>query len=139
MQFTEQKIEHGQDGGGVHTEYEYKTVDIFGEVIITSSTKLGPEMLDDIVHLLLTQNVNAETIKGEVKHKDGVVRYTFKRAPQWSDDNEDEEICSDTPTSTQRPDIGFTPIGRFADRAISWCARFVAAFREAWKNGSVKK
>lgn len=123
MIFQERKLETG---------FTYDVEDVFGKIHIDSPTKLEPDILDEMVVLLLKRNLTAETITGEVKHKDGVVAYTFKRAPMWEDD---KEPCESTHTSTPKQENASTPTRRLGIPILSWCKRFVVAFREAWKKG----
>lgn len=128
------------------TGYTYKVEDVFGEIEIVSSTRLvkkikdketGEEkddgsLLDDMVLLLLRKNLNAEIVTGEVIHDEGKVQYTFKRTPQWSEDDE-EESCEDTHTSTKKPEKEYTPTNHLIKRTWNWFKKFVVAFQEAWK------
>lgn len=113
-------------------EYAYDVEDVFGTVHIESSVKLTGDILDGIVMVLLKQNISAEEIRGEVKHDKGVVQYVFKKRPLWEDDDEPKP-CNDIPTSINEP--GSAYIVTFLSRVPgwNWCARFVEAFREAWK------
>jgi hypothetical protein len=123
MIFQEKKNKNG---------YTYKVEDVFGTIMIDSSVKLEPGILDDLVVLLLKTNMSAKIITGEVKHKTGVVQYRFERAPLW--DNNDEP-CENTPISTPEPASAFTPTHRLRLPILSWCRRFAEAFREAWRKG----
>jgi hypothetical protein len=138
MIFLEKKTKKG---------YTYKVEDVFGEIEIVSTTRLvkkikdedtGEEkedgsLLDDMVLLLLRENLSAEIVTGEVVHDEGKVSYTFKRAPLWSEDDEEDELCEDTPTSTKKPAKEFILISQLIKRVLNWPKRFVEAFREAWK------
>lgn len=123
MIFQERKIETG---------YSYDVEDVFGTVHLESDVKLDGEKLDGVVVLLLRQNIRAEEIRGEVKFESGKIIYIFKRAPTWTDDDEDD-ICENTPTSTSEQVKGSTWTANPAIRTLSLLQRFVEAFREAWK------
>lgn len=124
MLFIEKKNESG---------FTYDVEDIFGTINIESEDKLTPELLDDMVVLLLRQNSNAGEIKGEVKTETGIVKYLFKKRPLWDDK---EETCENTPTSTPKPESASTRTRLLRFPILSWCARFAEAFREAWKKGA---
>lgn len=124
MIFRERKTENG---------YSYEIDDVFGSVCINSPAKLTCELLDDMVLLLLKQNIAAEEIRGEVKHKDGLVTYTFKKAKMWDEDDEEIKPCENTPTETKRPASAFIAILKLPTRITNWCKKFAGAFREAWK------
>lgn len=127
MLFAEKKITDG---------FNYWTEDVFGEVTIDSTVKLDGKMLDKITMLILKQEPGAETVKGEVRHDDGVVSYTLKRAPQWQDDDEDEreeEICKNTPISILERAKGIIVTALLMIPGFKWCRRFAVAFLEAWR------
>ena len=117
-------------------EYTYNVEDVFGTAHIESSVKLTGDILDGIVMVLLKQNIAAEEIRGEVKHDKGVVQYVFKKRPQWEDD--EPEPCNDTHTSTNEPASASIRTRLLRIPALSWCKRFVVAFREAWRKGGNK-
>lgn len=124
MIFQEKKIENG---------YHYKVEDIFGVVEMTANTKLDKELLDDMVVHLLAQNIQAETVTGKVSAGDTTVEYVFKKAPIWSEI--DEEIpCENTPISTKRTVSESIVIALCRVTGWNWSRKFVAAFREAWRN-----
>lgn len=132
MLYQEKKIETG---------FTYDVEDIFGKIHIESSTKLGPDLLDDLVVELIKQNTTAETISGEVKHSGGVVKYNYTRAPLW-DESEDvvptQDICTNIPTETEKQESWYLQILHSIYnlawvRTTNWCMKFVAVFREAWK------
>ena len=125
MIFKEIKTEQG---------YTYDTEDIFGTVHIESVEKLNGELLDDMVLLLLKQNISAETVTGEVKYEKGIVKYTFKKTPTWSEDEE----CEDIPTSTKKQAEGFTQILYCPIKIYSWLKKFVEVFREVWRKTNNK-
>lgn len=129
MQFLERKNEAG---------YNYQVEDVFGKIEIDSPRQLDKGELDDLVVLLLRNKAQAETVSGEVKVKDGVVTYTFKRAPVWQEADEKEEVCESTPTSTKKLESGSTLTIRLTIPGLNWLRRFVAAFREAWKKTNQK-
>jgi hypothetical protein len=114
----------------VTTGYTYDVQDVFGTIHIESGVQLEPDILDGMVVLLLKQNITAQTINGTVKHAQGVVSYTFTRAPLWEDD---KEPCESTPTSTDTPESASTRTPRSPATIWYWCKRFVGAFREAWR------
>lgn len=125
MIFAERKVERG---------YTYDVEDVFGTIHIESPDKLEPDLLDDMVVLLLKQNLSAEVVEGEVQHKGGTVRYRFQKAKQWDEDDDDDDIpCADTPTSTKKQESASTPTSPSRTGALSWPRRFAGAFREAWK------
>lgn len=124
MKFLERKKEKG---------FTYDVEDVFGTVHIESTEKLNGDTLDNIVMALMRQNIRAETVTGEVENGDAIIKYTFKKASIWSDDDE-EEICKDTHTSTQEPEREYIPMFSFVKRISNWLRRFVAAFREAYRN-----
>ena len=125
MIFQEKKTETG---------YNYKVEDVFGTVVIDSEAKMTGELLDDVVLLLLKQNIRAETIDGEVKHEDGIIKYNFTKAPMWSEDDE-EDICKtkDTYTSTKKQESVYVRILKPMTQTLDWLRRFVVAFQEAYK------
>ena len=114
--------------------FTYDLEDVFGTLHIESSVKLDAGILDDMVVLMLRQNIKAETINGEIEHEGKKIRYTFKRASKWEDD--EKEPCESTPTSTQKPASASTVTRLLRIPILSWCKRFAEAFREAWKRGS---
>ena len=125
MIFAEQKKESG---------YSYEVEDIFGTISIESEAQLTPDLLDDMVVLMLRQNSTAGEIKGEVKHEGGVVKYTFKKRPLW--DESEDEPCENTPTSTQKLASAFTQIRHLPVSILNWLKRFAVAFREAWRKAN---
>jgi hypothetical protein len=114
------------------TGYQYDVEDIFGKIHLESSTQLPADILDEIVGLLLRQNISAGKVEGEVKHGEGIITYEFTKEPIWSDDDE-EEPCENTPTSTSKQERGSNPILRWIRKTTNWLRRFVEAFREAYK------
>ncbi len=123
MIFQERKIETG---------FHYTVEDIFGVIDIESSTKLEPDILDEMVVVLLRQNLNAREISGEVKHGDGIVKYVFKPRPIWEDDDEKNK-CKDTLTSIKKQENASTQTRLSRIPLLNWFRRFAGAFREAWK------
>lgn len=129
MIFQERKTETG---------FHYKVEDVFGTVDIESDAKLTPDLLDDMVVLLLGQNLSAKEVSGTVKHDGGTVAYKFVKADMWSEP-EEETPCENTPTSTKEqasesPLLYLLNFPKRIENTWSWCKRFVGAFREAWKN-----
>lgn len=127
MIFQESKKESG---------WYYKVDEIFGTLEIDSPTQLGVNILDGMVSLLLRENLSAETITGEVKHENGIVKYTFNRAPIWDDD--EKTPCENIPTSTREQaseSIPLSPWNFLKKKEIifNWCKRFAEAFLEAWR------
>ena len=123
MIFAERKIESG---------FTYEVEDIFGTISIESDKKLTGDILDDMVLLLLRQNGNAAEMSGEVKHNDGIIKYTFKKRPLWED--EEETPCENTPTLTsEQENVSTRTIRSRVVSILSWLPRFVGAFLEAWK------
>ena len=122
MIYQEKKLKAG---------YSYKLEEIFGTVTIKSSKRLKGELLDDLIVLMLKNKAKTETITGTIKHNEGEVSYTFKRAPLWSED--DEKPCENTPTSTNKPASVFIAIKSYPVSVLRWFKRFGAAFRAAWK------
>jgi len=131
MIFKEQKIELEGEMGMV-PGYSYDVDDVFGEMHIESTEKIEPDILDEIVVVLLRQNIAAQTVRGTIKHKDGVIAYSFKKRPVWSDDDE-KEPCESTPTSTTEQDTVSIRTILLNVPIIRWIARFVVAFLEGWK------
>ncbi len=129
MIFQEKKIENG---------YIYEVEDVFGNISIESDTKIKGDILDDMVVLLLKKNLSAEIINGEIKHKDGVVKYTFKRAPIWSEDEEEKNQCENSPTSIKKQEKEFIQTIKSKILIWSWFKKFAVAFREAWKKQNKK-
>lgn len=125
MIFQERKKEAG---------YTYDVEDVFGTIHIESTTKLDGDTLDEMVMVLLKQNLPAQTVTGEVKHKSGTVAYTYVKRPLWEDDDE-QKPCESTPTSTKKPESVSIRTRLLRIPALSWCARFAEAFREAWRKG----
>ncbi len=123
MIFQEKKNKNG---------YEYKTEDIFGTVTLVSTIKIEPEILDDIIVLLLKQNILAKTVKGTVRNGEEIISYEFIKRPIWED--EEENLCENTHTSISKPEKESIATPRFKIPAINWLKRFVVAFRKAWKN-----
>lgn len=117
-----------------NTGYNYHLEDVFGVVDIDTSSKLNAGVLDDVVVFLMRQNISAKVISGSVETPEhGVVAYRFEKADQWSDDDE-EESCNDTPTSKEKQESEYIPMFPFLTKTLSWCKRFAAAFREAWRS-----
>jgi len=135
MIFQERQVEAG---------WEYKINDVFGVIDFSSDTQIPVDVLDDMVLLLLRQNLSALTVKGEVKHDQGIVRYTFTKEPQWGDvspeeeiewnDPEDADICENTTTSTKETESEFTPISRYVRRIFKKLRRSAEVLRSIWKN-----
>ncbi len=130
MLFQERKIETG---------YHYKVEDVFGTVDIESPTKLTPDLLDDMVVLLLGQKLSAKEVSGSVKHESGEVTYKFVKADMWSEPEEETPPCKNTPTSTnetasESPQVSRWNFPKKIGNTWNWFRRFVEAFREAWKN-----
>ncbi len=125
MVFQEKKIQSG---------YSYFIEDVFGEVLIKSPEKLTGELLDSIISLLLKQNSTAQKISGEVKLDNGLVSYEFNKAPMWKlGDDEDEDICKDTLTSTKKPENVFIQTKNSLIKTLFWPKRFAVAFLEAYR------
>jgi len=125
MIFTERKTEDG---------YRYETNDIFGTVLIeTKDTRLDSDILDGIVMLLLRSNISAGTVTGEVDTGTGTVHYEFVKKSQWEDDDEDIEICDNTPISTQEQVNEYTPTKRYSGSIFGLYAKFAEAFRGVLK------
>lgn len=74
MLFLEKKT---QDG------YEYQVEDLFGKIELFSEVQLPANTLDACVLSLL----NNEGAEGEIKAKEGMVKFKFTRINQWSEDN----------------------------------------------------
>ena len=113
----------------------YTIDEIFGKLVITSTTELTKEKIDDIAALLI-HSPGPLHQDGKVSLPDGhEVSYVFDRAPIWSEDDEDNtiEICKSTPTSTSETAGAFIAIIRLPIRTWNWCRKFVAAFLEAWR------
>ena len=135
MIFQEKAVDQG---------WEYKIQDVFGVMEFYSDEKIIVDVLDDMVLLLLRQNLSAETVKGEVKTDQGIVRYTFTKEPQWGevspeeeaewDDPEDRDICENTPTSTNEQESEFTRISRYVARIFKKLRKSAAVLRDVWRN-----
>lgn len=125
MIFAERKTEAG---------YNYVVDDAFGTISIDSTTKLDGDTLDSMVMLLMHQG-GGKVLTGTVRHDDGVVAYTYTKRDQWADDDM-MELCKDTPTKTKKQARPSTVIDRYVTPIYSWCNRFVAAFREAWRRSA---
>jgi len=122
MIFIETKKEQG---------FTYKLEDIFGTLVVESAVKLEAGVLDEMVVLLLRSNVQAGELRGEVEYKGQKVKYQFKKAENWTDD--EEESCENISTSTSKQESESTRTSIWPIHTWSWCKRFVGAFREAWK------
>lgn len=128
MIFQERKKEAG---------YTYDVEDVFGTIHIESTTKLDGDTLDEMVMVLLKQNLPAQTVTGEVKHKSGTVAYTYVKRPLWEEDEEEKKPCENIPTSTKKQESASTATPHFTVPIWSWCKRFVVAFREAWRKDAL--
>lgn len=116
------------------TGYTYDVEDVFGTIHIESTSKLDGDTLDDMVVVLLKQNLPAQTVTGEVKHKHGTVTYTYVKRPQWEEDEEEKKKpCENTPTSTKQPERESILTCLSKAPALIWFRRFAEAFREAWR------
>ncbi|QDP67649.1 MAG: hypothetical protein Tp172MES00d2C118482111_43 [Prokaryotic dsDNA virus sp.] len=130
MIFQEKKTDAG---------YEYKVVDVFGTIVIESEIKLEGGKLDAMVSLLLRQGDRAEVVKGEVKHDQGTVNYTFTKEPQWSEvppEEEaewDEQPCENIHTSTNVLVSVFTRIRHWISRILRKLRKSVEVLLEVWK------
>jgi len=128
----------------VANAWEYKIEDVFGVMEFYSDTKIPVTILDDMVLLLLRQNLSAETVTGEVKTDQGIVRYTFTKESLWGDVSKEEEsewdepgdldICKNTPISTRGPESVFTLIRHWISRTLKKLRKSVAVIRDIWKN-----
>jgi len=124
--------------------WEYKIEDVFGVIEFYSDTQIPVTILDDMVLLLLRQNLSAETVKGEVKTDQGIVRYTFTKEPLWGDVSKEEEkewdepgdldICENTPISTRGPESVFTLIRHWISRTLKKLRKSGVVIRDIWKN-----
>jgi hypothetical protein len=74
MIFLEKKT---QDG------YEYKVEDLFGIIDLYSEVQLPANTLDACVLSLL----NHSGTEGEIKAKEGMVKFKFTRNNEWSEDD----------------------------------------------------
>lgn len=120
MTFLEKKKKNG---------YSYDLEDVFGSVHIESNTRLIADILDEIIVLLLKQKTTAETVNGKVKDGDRIIKYTFKKAKTWEDDDE----CENIPTSTNEQVSGTTSTSNQTIRTLSWLQRFAVACQRALK------
>lgn len=118
--------------------FDYHLEEIFGTLDIDSTARLDADQLDGIVCLLLKQNIQASVVEGRVAQDKNIIKYKFVKVPAWSDDDEDDETCENTPTSTRVPANGSMLTKRlhpskWISGTWNWCRRFAGAFREAWK------
>ena len=114
MVFQERKKKDG---------YIYDVHDLFGHVNIESSNKLEADILDEIVMILLKQKTGVKTIIGEISHNEDAIKYTFKKADLWTDDEDEKTSTESVPEQSEQ-------LGGVFYR----CHRFVNAFRKAWKD-----
>lgn len=126
MIFQEKKVEDG---------YEYKIEDVFGVIDIKSDQQLEADTLDGMVLLLMRQDKGAGQIRGSVQHETGSVDYTFTRAPQWEEDDEedDPELCENTRISIHGQESAFTQINRWTLRILKKLRKSVEVLREVWR------
>lgn len=118
----------------IPTGYEYNTTDeeVFGSITFRYHEKLEPDMCDDIVSAIMKHPGKAETIEGTIDLPDGELSYTFKKKPLWDKDDT-------TSIEIKRADIRFKAMSLLKGLAtmpssvISFCRRFVVAFREAFR------
>lgn len=119
------------------TGYSYECKEIFGELLLESTEKLDDKILDKIVVQLIHANTTSPQLKGSVKVSDtNTITYVFTRAPQWSEDDEDQEktVCyTATPTLTSKRESVSTRIRRLKMRITNWFKAFAEAYREASK------
>lgn len=73
MIFTEKKNQNN---------YEYRTEDFLGEVILRSKEKIEPEILDSCVLRLFKGDLE----KGEIVAGDKIINFEFNKKSQWLDD-----------------------------------------------------
>jgi hypothetical protein len=111
--------------------YQYKCEEIFGTVTMESETKLAGDDLDSIIKTLLDNTSSAKVISGDLLLGNNIIKYIFEKVDAWQDD--DENICKNTPISTKKPEKEYHPILQLIKKTLSWFPRFVGAFREAWQ------
>jgi len=70
--------------------FVYNTVDVFGEMEFVSPKKLEPKILDQIFLAIFNIKSSSETIEGTIKSIG--VSYKFKKAKQWDELDEEEEV-----------------------------------------------
>ncbi len=107
MVFQEKKEENG---------YTYKVQDVFGEIEIKSSRQLKPDILDEIVLILLKQDTTTQITQGEIKSDNEEISYKFIKVPIWEDDNEE---CKNIPTLTQKQVNELSAINQLKEKILN--------------------
>ena len=129
MVFAEKKREQG---------FSYFAHNVIGEITIDSDTKLDKDILDGVIGVLMRQAGGAEIVEGTVRHSNGVVKYSLKRASQWQENEEydTDEAWNGTHTKTKILENVLHLIPSFMMRIWNWCRRFVVAFQQGLQSAN---